>query len=259
MLTFFAVLVRVSILFSVLPLVGDRFVPGPAKLLMALGVSFILFPALVARGTLVVSDAEIWGSTVYGIAGVIAQEAIVALLVGFTAKIVFDAIHFGGNLVGTFMGFAAASTFDPHQETQSQVVAEIQYALAMLMFLALDGHFIMLKAALQSYQWVSLGHAGIAAAVSFQLTQFTAQMIEFGVLLSAPIALCLFAVNIAFGVMAKALPQLNVLVLSFAISAVVGLAILFIGMPEYQELSATILSKMSEWITLILRAVKNDG
>ena len=62
---------------------------------------------------------------------------MVGLVLGYTARLLFDAISLGSNLAGNFMGFAAASTYDPHQESQTQVVAEIQLAIATLMFLAM--------------------------------------------------------------------------------------------------------------------------
>jgi flagellar biosynthesis protein FliR len=69
------------------------------------------------------------------------------------------------------------------------------------------------------------------------------------VLLAAPVAVSLFAVNIAFGVMAKAMPQLNILVLSFAVSALVGLAVLFVSMPEYVETAGNLMGKMGDWMS----------
>ncbi len=258
-LSFFAVLVRITVLFAVLPLLGDRFVPSTLKVLFGLATSFIVFPSLTAKGFIHTEDAAVWGSSVAGITWMIVQEAGLALILGYTARLIFDAIQFGGNLVGNFMGFSAANTFDPHQESQTQVIAELQAALATLVFLSLDGHYLMLKAALDSFHWVGLGKAALGSSVSHQLTLFTAKVIEFGVLLSAPIAICLFVVNVAFGIMAKAMPQLNVLVLSFAVSALVGLAILLIGLPEFQSVSGSVLGRVDEWLIDIIKAIKADG
>ena len=64
------------------------------------------------------------------------------------------------------MGFSTASTYDPHQESQTQVVAQIQMAIAMLLFLALDGHHLMLRASLESYRIVGVG--GLAGFVQYR-------------------------------------------------------------------------------------------
>lgn len=248
LLTFFAVLVRYSVLIAVMPFVGDRLIPSPVKVLLALVVTFALFPALVVQGQIHPGDAAVWGATTSGIASTIGCEVLCGLLLGFTAKMLFEAVSFGGNLVGNFMGFGSASTYDPHQESQSQVVAQIQMAIAMLIFLALDGHHLMLRSALDSYRWVGLGKASLGAAASQRLIEFTGQVIRFGLQLAAPVAVSMFAVNVAFGVIAKAMPQLNILVLSFAVTALVGLFVMFMSVPEFQGVVGAVLGRMGEWM-----------
>lgn len=260
-LCFFAVLVRFSVLMAVLPFVGDRMVSTPIKILLSLATTLALFPALVARGNINIADAAVWGATTGGIIGTMTMEVLCALVLGFTAKMAFEAINFGGNLVGTFMGFATASQYDPHQETQSQVVAQIQMAIAMLLFLALDGHQLMLRASLSSYQIVPIGgmaafaKSGFNGALSQRLIEITADVIKFGLQLSAPVAVCLFGVNVAFGIVAKAMPQINILVLSFAVTGVVGLAILFLSVPEFQGAVTNVFSQMDDWMSSVLLAM----
>jgi flagellar biosynthetic protein FliR len=261
MLSFFAVLIRFSVLFAVLPFVGDNVIPAPVKVLLALATSIALFPALISTGAVHPAQAGHWGSTTGGIVGTISMEVVLGLLMGFTARMAFESIQFGGNLVGNFMGFAAASTYDPHQEGQTQVVAQIQTVMAMLIFLAVDGHHLMLRAALDSYQVVGIGgggflsKTGVNAAISARLIDLSGQVVRFGIQLAAPVAVSLFAVNVAFGVMAKTMPQLNILVLSFAVSALVGLLVMLMSVPEFQGASASILGRTGEWIDMVLLAV----
>jgi flagellar biosynthetic protein FliR len=248
LLTFFAVLVRYSVLIAIMPFVGDRLIPMQVKVLLALTVTIALFPTLVVQGQIHPGDAAVWGATTSGIAGTIACEVMCGLLLGFTAKLLFESVSFGANLMGNFMGFGSASTYDPHQESQSQVVAQIQMAIAMLIFLALDGHHMMLRASFDSYRWVGLGKAAFGAVASQRLIDLTGQVIRFGLQLSAPVAISMFAVNVAFGVIAKAMPQLNILVLSFAVTALVGLFVMFISVPEFQGVVGAVLARMGDWM-----------
>lgn len=258
MLSFFAVLVRFSVLFSVLPFVGDKVIPMPVKVLLSLAVTIALFPMLVARGNINPAQAAIWGATAGGIVGTIALEVLCALVLGYTARLSFEAIQFGGNLVGTFMGFSTAAQYDPHQESQTQVVAQIQMAIAMLLFLALDGHHVMLRASLQSYSFVGIGgmagfvKSGMNGAFSARIIQLTGEVVKFGVQLAAPVAVCMFAVNVVFGVLAKAMPQLNILVLSFAVTALIGLLVMLLSVPEFQGAATNVFSLMGEWMNGIL-------
>jgi flagellar biosynthetic protein FliR len=254
LLSFFAVLVRYSVLVAVLPIVGDRFVPVMVKVLLALAFSLALFPSLVARGLIVPVDALTWGSSAGGIAGTMGAEVLFGLVLGYVGRLTFDAVSFGGNLVGSFMGLSIASTYDPHQESQTQVAAEVQLAIATLAFLAMDGHHWMLQAALDSFKVIGIGgllHApgnGFSQHFVDVLIRLTTQVLTIGLQLSAPVAVTLFGVNVAFGVMSKAMPQLNILVLSFAASALVGLAVMFLTVPEFVESSGGALSRVGDWM-----------
>jgi flagellar biosynthetic protein FliR len=255
MLTFFAVLVRFSILFSILPFVGDRVVPVPVKILLSLVISIALFPALVASGYVHPGDANIWAVTPGGIIGTVALEVIFALALGFSARLMFDAISFGGNLVGTFMGFATANTFDPHQESQTQMIAQLQTYLAMLVFLALDGHHLVLRASLESYQIVGLGKANLLAGFSQRLIQLSGDVFRFGLQIAAPVTVSMFATNIVLGIMSKAIPQLNIFMLSFAITTLIGFFVLFLSLPEFAETVGGMFAKAGDWMGSIMLAL----
>jgi len=253
LLSFFAVLIRYSVLFAILPFVGDKSVPGPTKILLALATTIALFPALVSNGGVKPGDAMVWGASASGIISTITLEILFALALGFVARIIFDAILMGGNLVGNFMGFSIASTYDAHQESQTQVVAQVQMTLAMLIFLVLDGHHLMLRAALDSYRVVGVGSLNIGLGTAFvtKLIELSGNVIRFGLEIAAPVAISLFAVNVAFGVLAKAMPQLNILVLSFAASGLIGLGVLFLSLPEFQGLVGNYLSQIGDWMEAV--------
>lgn len=233
MLTFFAVLVRYSVLFAIIPILGDRIIPMPIKILCSVAITAALYPALVANGSIQPDQAMIWGSTSSQLIFTIGLETLFGLALGYSSKLVFDGIQFGANLTGNFMGFASASQYDPHQEAQSEIIAQLQMTMAMLLFLALDGHHWFLHAAMDSYKIVGLGQLSLGALFSQQLVQMTGDTLVLGLQLSAPVGVSLFLVNIVYGVMAKSMPQMNVLVLSFSVSALMGFIILFVSFPDY--------------------------
>jgi flagellar biosynthetic protein FliR len=245
-LTFFAVMVRYSVLFSVLPFVGDRVIPSPVKILLALTVSIAMFPSLVASGQVHPGDARIWGATAGGIVRTVGLEMVFGLALGYSAKLVFDSIALGGNLIGNFMGFASASSFDPHQESQTEVIAQVQTTLAMLIFLCLDGHHLMLRATLDSFRIVGLGKAELSGAFSQKLIQMTGDVITFGLQIAAPMAVSLFSVNVVFGVLSKAMPQLNIFMLSFSITTIAGFTVLLLNLPGFHDTVTTIFGRMGD-------------
>lgn len=252
-LTFFAVLARFSTLVVVLPFVGEKIIPAPVKVLLALSISVILYPILVSNGSVDPREAIQWGASASGLIGTIGLEILFGLALGFIAKLVFEAISIGGDLAGTFMGFASASQFDPHQETQTQVVSKFLMALAFLLFITLDGHHLMLHAALNSYDIVGLGKVHLGASFAAALLELSSHVIQVGLQLAAPMALSLFTINIVYGVMAKAMPQLNVLILSFAVSALVGLVVLFVSLPEFNGVTSHLLSSVGDRMYFMMK------
>jgi len=245
-LTFFAVLVRFSVLVAVLPFLGDRVVPVTLKVLLSLIVTVILYPVLVERGVVVPSDAMIWSASVYGIVKVIILEAVFGLIIGFIARLVFMVIDVGANFAGIFMGFGMASQYDPHSESQTQVVARLQGAVAMLLFLSLNGHHVMISAALESYSQVGMGKLHLTGDFFEGLLSLSASVIRIGMQLAAPMAVSLFGINVVYAVMARAIPQMNVLVLSFSVSALVGLFVMFLSFPEFHHTSGALFSQMGD-------------
>ena len=252
LMSFFAVLVRLSILFSVIPFIGDRLVPSQIKVFLALTLSIALFPALKAQGAIQVIEAAKWDGTVGGIASTVAWETVFGLGLGYVARLIFDGVAIGANLVGNFMGFSTASVYDPHQESQTEVIAHIQTTLAMLLFLAVDGHHLMIRTLLESYKIVGIGHIGFNAMLSQKIIQMTGEVFKFGVQMAAPMAIGLFTVNLIFGIMSKAVPQLNILVLSFAVNTLVGFSILFISLWESQDALNSMFGRMGEWLKMTM-------
>jgi len=255
LLTFFAVLVRYSILFSILPFLGDRLVPGPVKILLAVAATLVLFPALVASGKINPGEARIWAATSGGILTTVGLEVVCALALGFVCRLIFDSISIGANFVGSFMGFAAASQFDPHQESQTEVIAQFQTAIAMLVFLALDGHHVMIRAALDSYRVVGLGRASLNAIFNQRLIHMSGQVLVFGLQIAGPVAVSIFSVNIIFAVLSKAMPQLNVMVLSLGITTLLGFSVIFFNIPGFQGEVIGIFGRMNDWMQGALGAL----
>jgi flagellar biosynthetic protein FliR len=255
LLTFFALLVRVSVLIALAPIFGDRMVPAPLKILLSLSMCIILFPILTQRGVLKVEEAWIWGATTFGIAKTLTLEVMVGLAVGFIARLLFDSIQFGANLMGNYMGFSMATTYDPHAEAQTQSVAELQMALAMILFLTWDGHHLILRAFIDSYAWVGIGKAEFGSRLSEVLVSMSSETLRLGFLFAAPVGVSVFAVNVVFGVFSKALPQMNILVLSLGVTAGVGLLVLWILETELLAFSGEVLGRVAEWITVGLRAI----
>lgn len=240
LLCFFMVLMRMSTLMVLLPIFGDRTVPGPVKILLSVTFSAVLFPILKANGAIHVEDALVWSATTGKLLMTVASEVMVGLAVGFAAQLVFHAIQIGGDFIAQFMGLSMASMYDPHMENQTMVLGQLISALAMLTFLAIDGHHILLQAMIETFNLIPQGHFVINEAFRNSIITLVGNTILFGIQLSAPMAACMLLVNIVYGIVGKALPQLNILTLSMASSVMIGGFVLLVSYPSIQNGMASI-------------------
>ena len=227
---FFASLVRVSFLFMLLPIFGDNAIPAIVKICLAFTVNLIVYPVASAAG---ISQVASMATSDFGIVTLVTKEACVGLVIGFVGKIFFDALNFAFGHVGNQMGFNMANSYDHHTESSTPVISHMIMILATLLFLALDGHHFFLRAMVQSYQLIPLGgFVFTKAAIAFVL-ETSSQVFWIACKLSAPMALMIFLINCAFGIVAKAVPQINVLVVSFTVNILAGFLVIVLTLPVF--------------------------
>ncbi len=256
MMTFFALLTRLSVMLAVFPIFGHMVIPVPVKVLLGLSLSVMLFPVLVTSAVIVPAHAAVWADSVSGIAGVIAREVIFGLALGFCVRLVMDAVQIGGDIISNFMGFSAAHTYDPQHETTTPVVAQVLNTLALLLFLTMDGHLILIQAAAASFKIVPIGEAAFHGAFANTLLDIASDTFKIGIQIGAPIAISIFAVNIVYAILSKAIPQLNVLVLSFAVSAGLGLFVLMVSMPETLGASRDVFDGLADRMGEVMQSLR---
>ncbi len=235
LLSFFMVLIRISTLIILLPIFGDKAVPGTIKIILSLTVSAVLFPILRENGSIHIADANEWSSTTGKLLMTLASELMVGLAIGFASQLVFHSIQAAGDFMSQFMGMSMASQYDPHTQSQTVVMGQLLNALAMLTFLSIDGHHMLFRAMVESFHLIPQGHFVMGEAFKNSLISMTGNTILFGVQLAAPMAACMMLVNIVYGIFGKALPQLNILTLSMASGVLVGGFVLMISYPSIQN------------------------
>ncbi len=234
--TFFFLFVRVTSLVFFLPLLGDRTIPVIVKILFGLALAFVTFPIAWNQGVRV--NVEITQS-VLGTLWAVGSEVCFGMMVGFVARWIFDAVQFAGYFAGTSIGFSIATVFDPHAETETISLAELKYVLAALLFLALDGHHVYITNIVKSFELAPLTKVSFLnqgdTIVSY-LILLTSQVILLGVKLCIPVIAVIFLVNITFSLIARVVPQVNILAVSFTANIVAGLFIVFVSLPSFHSL-----------------------
>lgn len=223
---------RILALLITAPLLGESAIPGQVKLGFAAIVAITIAPALgpmpdVPTG----SFAGIW---------IAVQQVLIGLALGLTMRIVFAAVQTAGEFIGLQMGLSFASFFDPATGANTAVLARIMNVIAMLLFLALNGHLLMLGGFIRTFDILPIGHGALDPNGWGVLFEWSSQVMVSGMLLALPLIIVLLTINLALGILNRTAQQLSVFAVGFPISLMTGLLLLTIVLPQ----SAPFLSRL---------------
>ena len=217
------IIARVSAFMITLPLFSHRTIPATHKIAFAVILSWMMYY------TMDVSPFEINGEYIL----LIIKEVMVGLFVGLLAYIILSAIQIAGGFIDFQMGFAIANVIDPQTGAQSPLIGQFLNIIALLLLLALNGHHLLLDGIFYSYQFIPMETTWLAFGqenyVEFIMKTF-AGVFAVAFQMSIPIVATLFLVDIALGITARTVPQLNIFVVGFPIKIGVTFIVLLVMM-----------------------------
>lgn len=220
---FLLVLARIAGLILAAPAFSHALVPVRVRVALAAILAAAIAPVLPAP---VAPPATLWG-----LAGAVAVESALGVLLGFVAQLVFAGVALGGQLAGMQMGFGVASLFDPTEQAQVTVIAQWEQLVVLAVFLVLDVHHLLLRALFESFRLVPLGAGTLSAAAVGGTVTLAGDVFSIGLRLAAPVLVVLLLTNATLGVLARVIPQLNVFVLGFPVNVGAGLVALGAALP----------------------------
>jgi flagellar biosynthetic protein FliR len=218
--------VRIGACFMIAPVFGAQFVPPRVRIMLALAVTLIVAPmAPIAEA-----------ATPFSFAGVLVtlQQVVIGLAIGFALQLVFDALSMGGQLLANSMGLGFAFNVDPLRGASTPVLGQLYMLLVTLTFLALNGHLMLIEVLVHGFTTLPVGQAGLYRETTWLLVSWGEQLFAGALMVALPGMTAMLVVNLAFGVMSRAAPTLNLFAVGFPISLVFGLAIIYAGLPSVQ-------------------------
>lgn len=217
---FLLILVRVAAFFISMPLFSYRTIPMPFKIGFSFFLAFIMFYT-IDSSAITIDELYLF---------LLLKEALVGLLIGLIAYIILSALQIAGGFIDFQMGFAIANVIDPQTGAQSPLTGQYFYIIALLFLLSVNGHHLLIDGIFYSYQFIP-----IDAFVPFQdgsivdyvIDSFN-EMFLIAFQMSIPIVGCLFLVDIALGIIARTVPQLNVFVVGLPLKIFVSFVVILL-------------------------------
>jgi flagellar biosynthetic protein FliR len=222
---FFLVFLRTGAFLMALPLVNSPSVPVFFRIGLTFAVSLLLFPVLNLGPLPFLADA-------FSLAVAAAGEILLGVLAGMSIRLVFEGVQLAGQLMGYQMGMAIAEVIDPATEDQVALLAQFISLMATLIFLIINGHHGFIRTLVQSYELVPPLGFHVNGPVLEAMVRLTAEMFVIGLKAGAPVIVALMLGTVAFGLVARATPQMNIFVVSMPLSIAVGLIFLGLSLPH---------------------------
>lgn len=228
------IFVRVSAFFVTIPLFSYKTIPSQLKIVLAFVLSWMMYYTFSIEAFTINGDYLL----------LVLKEAIVGLVLGLVVYIVFSAVQIAGGFIDFQMGFAMANIVDPQTGAQSPLMGQFFNFLLLLVFLAINGHHLVLDGIFYSYQFMPIDQFfpkfGDAESIEYIMKLFVA-VFAIAFQMSAPIIATLFLVTLALGITGKTVPQLNIFVVGFPIKIAVGFILLIIMMGVMVEVMGNVI------------------
>ncbi|TVP45384.1 MAG: flagellar biosynthetic protein FliR [Gemmatimonadales bacterium] len=213
-------LFRITGLLAVAPMFSARFLPLQLKAAFTVLLVMLLLPAGLAAGG---ADVAVTPEAMMG-------ELVVGFTLGFAAGILVHAAEVAGDFIAVQTGLSGANLLDPLSQTQMPVLGQFMGLAALTTFLAVGGHRVVLESAALSMQVIPPG-AGIHPDGILPLVETGSMLFSLGLRMAAPVIAAVTIGNVALGVLARTVPQMNVLMTAFPLQIGIGLLVLSVSIP----------------------------
>jgi flagellar biosynthetic protein FliR len=220
---FVLVLARVGPLFLLAPVLSSGLLPGRAKFVVAAGLSLALTP-IAAAGLKVPDDPFVLAST-------FAQEAGVGIAFALALAVIAAAVQAGASMLDTLVGFSFGALVDPVTGVNGAVLGRVYTIFATMIFVLSGGVRLMVMGLARSYDVVPLGSFPEPAALGKLAVAGLAAIPVIGIELVGPVILAVVVADSAFGLVSRAVPQMNVFVIGLPVKVILSFAVVATSLP----------------------------
>ena len=219
-------------LFVIAPFFSSFLIPVRYKILFAIFFTIIVYPALTEFNPDIPDHLINYGLMLAG-------QLIIGLILGFIVTIIFTAFQLSAQFYHFQMGFGINQVFDPLSRIQVPILSQLQYLLAILVFISIDGHHMLIRALYESFTIVPVIDFTNIKTMQFfavNLSKIFSSMFLLALKIGFPLIATMFLVSLTLGLLSKASPQMNILMLGFPLQIGIGLFSLIIVVPFIIEM-----------------------
>ena len=248
--TFVLVMVRVSVIFLMLPLFSAAQVNPMVRFGLGFVVTIIVWSVIPP-----VAPLDGLGP----LTAAIFSQVFIGFIFGFVGFLVFVGLQFAGEVIDLQVGFSIVNVINPLTSQNVSVLGELELALGSLIYLAANAHHLLLQGLAGSFNLVPLPYVAITDHLQNDVVGFFTQAFFMVFQIAAPIGVTLFLVNIGLALMARVAPQLNVFAVGFPLQILLGLSMMIISLPLLEVVLPQVFQQTPRELDAVLRAMRAPG
>lgn len=223
---FLIIMARISGVFLAAPVFSSRNIIPQVKAALIIMISVIVF--LVQQPQLAAVPTELASFII-----LLISEAFIGLIIGFASYLVFSVIYIAGYQLDMHIGFAMSNVVDPLSGVSVPLMGTFKYMIAMLVYISTSSYRYLFDAVFHSYKAIPLyGFSGDQLISQYIITMF-GQVLILSVKLSVPIVGALLVAEVALGIIARTVPQMNVFIVGIPAKIIVGIILVILILPFY--------------------------
>ncbi|MEG3181784.1 flagellar biosynthetic protein FliR [Sphingomonas sp. LT1P40] len=216
-------MVRVGAAFVAAPVFGAVSVPLNVRVVLTAAIGILTMNAVPIQ-----APGEMFALNTFLAIG---AEALVGLSLGFILQIAFAAPLVASEVIGVSMGLSFATAINPQSGQSSPALGQFLTILLTLLFLAVDGHLVLVELVVRSYELLPPGQAWLTPGKLQNIALFGGYAFFAGLLLALPVGFLLLCLNIVVGMISRSAPALNLFAIGIPASLAMGVLALLVGMP----------------------------
>ncbi len=245
---FFLIMVRITAMFMIAPFFSSGVIPLRIKALVAFLLTLVMFPVVSSMGYEPTANMGLY-------AVMVIQEIIIGVFLGFLVAVIFTAFQLSGQFFSVQIGFGINEVVDPLAQVSIPLIGQLKNLIALLLFLAVNGHHLLIRALYQSYELVpafSLKGDSIDAFTKYLLYAFSG-MFVIALKIALPVIAIIFLITISLGILAKAAPQMNIMMLGFPFKIAVAFGMLILVTPLVIRIMNVSLERTFKFISNVVQ------
>lgn len=244
---FFLMLVRINAMIMVAPFFSSGVIPFRLKAMLSFFITLVIFPV-------VSSTIRVPGNMGYYYLLVL-QQAMIGIYIGFLVSIVFSAFQLSAQYYAAQIGFGINEVLDPVGQVSVPLIGQLKNMLGLLVFLLIDGHHFLIEAICRSFELAPLFGIGKSASgglLKYLVYAFSGMFIV-ALKISLPILATAFLITVSMGILAKAAPQMNIMMFGFPIQIVAGFGLLLLTSPLIVRIMQVAIERSFKLLTGVLQ------